>query len=73
MQQHTTTCSDWRRLTRKTLPDIKLGDCWFTTGIHAPNEDRKHLTDAETLQKHIAVYGDTVASWWKPATPTQSE
>jgi len=57
----------WQRLTRATLPDINSGDCWFTTGEHQPNEDRKHLTDAETLQKNVAIYGDTKASWWMVA------
>lgn len=62
----------WQRLQRETMPDINLGMCWFTVGIFNPHEELKHITYSETLQKNVAIYGDSKASWWKPLAEGES-
>lgn len=54
----------WKRLTNAELGSFS-GDAEVCHGEHAPDNDA-HLTDSGTIHKHLALYGDTRATWWRP-------
>jgi len=56
---------DWQRVTANTLPEYNAGDVLIAFGEQSPKTEDAYRTDAQTLHKHIAIYGDTGAMWWR--------